>query len=348
MAVSRRSVLRAVIRWIGLPISVAAIAILIASVPIADAAVVISRAAVLPLLAAAAVIGVQVAIVTKRWQLLLPLRPDGRRPRYGSTASAVLLGYLGNFVLPARLGEAVRAYAVATSEQLPLARTLGSVALERVIDTVTIALVAAAIAIALDVPTWVMQVTLVVAGIGVAALILFLSDGHRPVVRWILQRLPQRMAGPDTTVGRQADLLVAGLTGRGRLPVVGLAFVLSMTSWVLESLVYFLVARALRVDLSLAESLLIASVTVLATAVPSAPAYVGTFELAATALAVALGVPATDALAFAVLAHVTTVAPLALGGLVSLSTVGMGLGRLARMTKDELPGANQATSAAES
>ena len=52
------------------------------------------------------------------------------------------------------------------------------------------------------------------------------------------------------------------------------------------------------------------AVTILATAVPSAPAYVGTFELTVTAVAAAFGVPAADALAWALVAHAVTLLPL--------------------------------------
>jgi len=67
----------------------------------------------------------------------------------------------------------------------------------------------------------------------------------------------------------------------------------------------------------------------LATAVPAAPGYVGTFELAATATAVALGVPRAEALAMAILVHVITLIPIAVAGAVVLIASGSRLGSLA-------------------
>ena len=52
--------------------------------------------------------------------------------------------------------------------------------------------------------------------------------------------------------------------------------------------------------------MLVAGVTILVTAIPSAPGYVGTYELAATAVATSLGVDPDAAFALAVLVHVTT------------------------------------------
>jgi len=73
----------------------------------------------------------------------------------------------------------------------------------------------------------------------------------------------------------------------------------------------------------------VAAVTVLGTAVPSAPGYVGTFDLAAATTAQALGVAAAPALALAVLAHAMTVLPTAGAGAVSLVAMNARLGRLA-------------------
>ena len=68
----------------------------------------------------------------------------------------------------------------------------------------------------------------------------------------------------------------------------------------------------------------------LGTAIPSAPGFVGTFELAAAGMATALGVPGAEALALAVVAHVMTLVPLALGGAASVLLLGANLGEVAK------------------
>jgi uncharacterized membrane protein YbhN (UPF0104 family) len=68
---------------------------------------------------------------------------------------------------------------------------------------------------------------------------------------------------------------------------------------------------------------------VLSTAIPSAPGYLGTYDLAASFAAAALGVPESEALALALLAHVVTLVPLAVGGVASLLALNVRLGRLA-------------------
>ena len=77
-------------------------------------------------------------------------------------------------------------------------------------------------------------------------------------------------------------------------------------------------ARSLGIELTPAESLIIVAVGALGTSIPSAPGYVGTYELAVSSAAAAFGVPPEAALAFAVLLHAVTLLPLAIAGAVSL------------------------------
>jgi uncharacterized membrane protein YbhN (UPF0104 family) len=100
---------------------------------------------------------------------------------------------------------------------------------------------------------------------------------------------------------------------------------------------FWLVDQAVGASLSAAGAILVMAVTVLATAIPSAPGYVGTFELATIAVAGSLGIPRDIALA--VLAHVLALLPIAVGGSVALTRLGGGLGRLAAEAAEQLPAA---------
>jgi glycosyltransferase 2 family protein len=107
------------------------------------------------------------------------------------------------------------------------------------------------------------------------------------------------------------------------------AAIVSAACWVLDAATFWLVALALHAPVSPAAALLISAVTVLGTALPSAPGYVGTFDLAAAAAARALGVASSPAAALALLAHAVTVLSTAGAGAVSLVVIDARLGRLA-------------------
>ncbi len=105
-------------------------------------------------------------------------------------------------------------------------------------------------------------------------------------------------------------------------------------AWALDALIFYLVAQSLDIELGYPSAILIGAVSVLATAIPAAPGYVGTFELAATATAVALGVPRPEALAMAILVHVITLVPIALIGAAVLIRTGSRLGSLAEEAEE--------------
>ena len=105
---------------------------------------------------------------------------------------------------------------------------------------------------------------------------------------------------------------------------MGGALVLTAAAWGCTILAFTAGARAVGLEPSVGQAALLAAGTVLATAIPSAPGYVGTFELAAVTIAGSVGIVAEPALAFAVLVHATTLALTSLAGASVLVLGGRG------------------------
>jgi uncharacterized protein (TIRG00374 family) len=314
----------------GLIISLIALVVVFGSVDVAATWEVVSEADPLLLLAALGVVAVQIVIRGWRWRVVLPHRPDGSLVPIRRTISPLLVGYLGNAVLPARLGEPIRAALVARREQLDALESFGATMLERLIDVVTLALIGFAAAIALDAEWWIVAAAGTVGVGGLVALGLLVAVGTTRLADFGAAVLARVGLG-DRTMRLQGWVRsFAGGVDRGReLPRLGLAIGISLVAWASDALIFFLVALALGIDIGFPEAVLIGAVGVLATAIPAAPGYVGTFELAATATAVALGVPRPEALALAVVVHLITVVPVAIAGGVAVIATGSRLGQLA-------------------
>jgi uncharacterized protein (TIRG00374 family) len=318
------------IRLVGLLVSLAALWLVIHSVDLGACATVLSKANPIPLVACLAVIATQVILRSVRWRLLLPVPRCGGSLRVKRIVPVLLVGYLGNAVLPARLGEPIRAYLVARREDLDAAEAFGSVVLERVVDTATLAVVAFVASVVVNAPSWIVQATAVAALAGSAFTGALVVIGPGPLVR-LTRRLVAHVPGAaraDPVLGRLDDF-ARGIERPCRSGAVVVAAIVSAACWMLDATTFWLVARSIGAPVDPAAALLIAAVTVLGTALPSAPGYVGTFELAAATTAGALGVSAAPALALAVLAHAMTLLPLAVGGAISLVALDAGLGRLA-------------------
>lgn len=310
---------------LGLVISLAALAFVAGSVDLAGAGAALASANPLPVLGILVVVTTQIAMRATRWSFVLPVEPGAERISPRRLAPPMLVGYLGNAVLPARLGEPMRALLVARREQVGTAEALGSVFLERVIDAATLALVAFAASLAVGAPGWIQQGLGVAAAASVVGLTVLLTAGVAPVAG-LLDRLGLARA---PTVSALATRFATTLGGPSRRSAVLAAAGISLAAWGLDATTFWLAAMAVGLPLDYPSAVLVAGVTVLGTAIPSAPGFVGTFELAAAGTAGALGFASAPALAMAIIAHVMTLGPLALAGAVSLVMMGARLGEIA-------------------
>ena len=103
---------------------------------------------------------------------------------------------------------------------------------------------------------------------------------------------------------------------------VAAAVVLSVAAWSCTVVAVLAVGQSLGIELTVGEGALLAAGTNLATAVPSGPGYLGTFEYAGQTIASAFGMPAARGLALALLIHVLTLIVSSAGGAVALVRLG--------------------------
>ena len=310
----------------GVLLSAIAIALLAGSVDLSATAATLGRAQFAWLLPILGLLAIQVVLRSARWRALLPPRPDGRAIPLRRIPPVLLIGYLGNAALPARLGELIRAYLIARRERVDMPESFGSVVLERIVDTATVAMVAFVAAVLAGAPGWIVQGTAVVGGGGAVLVVILCTTGLERPIRAVQRRVgrPRRWQWLPGLLDRVARF-ARGAGGAHRRRTVVLAAGVSTAAWLIDGTTFWLIGRALGIELSPASALLVASVTVISSALPSAPGYVGTFELAAVAVATVVGVDPAHGLALAVLAHALTVLPVALGGVVSLALVGGGV-----------------------
>jgi uncharacterized protein (TIRG00374 family) len=310
-------------------VSAVCILVVIRSVDLGAAARVLSHAAIAPLAAGLAFLLVSLGIRVAVWTTLLPPSADGRRVPPRRVAPVLLIGYLGNVVLPARLGEVIRSYLIDRREGVPFGGALGSVVLERVLDTTALAVLAFIAAEALAAPVWIVRGMGLLAAGGTLVVIILATTGLAPALR-----LLARLAGiaplrrPIEGVVRRLEHFVYWSGGAHRRRQVALVIVLGAAAWMCNAAMFWCIGVSVDAALTPAGACLVMATTVLATAIPSAPAYVGTFELAAVTVAGFLGVPAETALALALLAHAMGTLPAAVGGAISLGAMGGSISNL--------------------
>lgn len=313
------SVRGAVQAIVGIAISVVAIVIVLGSVDLSRTADVLGRTAPGWLLVALAFLTVDVLLRALRWQrLLAPVAHVAYRPilRY------ILVGYLANNVLPARLGELVRSHFLGDREGISRTTTLGTVVVERVIDTTMVVSIAAVSILVLNVRGVITSAVTIGAAV-VAILLVGLIFGIAA------HRLPgadavARRAARWPRVGDVVSKLRSGLSVAGRPRTLVEAITVSAVAWVASLLAFAAAGQAIGLELRIGEAALLVSSVALASAIPSGPGYLGTYELAAVKVAEAIGLPTDEAFAAALLVHASIIVFTSLGGLVALASLGWG------------------------
>jgi glycosyltransferase 2 family protein len=258
-----------------------------------------------------------VLIRAVRWQrLILPIQ----RVRYVPILGYLLVGYLANNVLPARLGELVRSHYLGDRERISRASTLGTVVVERVVDIAVLVAIAAVAILVLNVRGVVASAILVglaVTGLLVVALAIGITAHRLPGARRlaiVVERWPSMAEG--------ARKLRHGLAVAGRPRTLAEALVLSVAAWGATVIAFAAIGQAIGLHLLIGEASLLAAGIALATAIPSGPGYLGTYELAAVKIAEALGRSTDQAFALALLAHASVIILTSVAGAVAFLRLG--------------------------
>ena len=322
---------------LGIGISVVALVLVVRSVDLAAAGDALRGADPRWLVALVAFIVADVILRAIRWKVLL--RPVANVP-LGTTLSSLLVGYLANNVLPARLGEVVRSHDLGERTGISRTTILGTIVVERVVDTVVVVTIAAIAILVMSVRGIVASAVMVGAAVSVL-LVMAIALGI------VAHRLPgaERVTAVIERKPRIHMTLVrlrTGLAVAGHVPTMVVAILLSIGSWSCTVLAFAAAAQAVGVEPTIGQAALLAAGTNLATAIPAAPGYVGTFELATVAIAASVGIARAPALAFAVLVHVTTLLLTSVAGAVVLA---MGNRRRQRATAASAAAVSAATAA---
>jgi uncharacterized protein (TIRG00374 family) len=273
----------------------------------------IKKSSPAPILGAVVVLLLSYWIRAYRWSyLLLPVKQISTRPLFRST----VIGFMGNYLLPFRGGEVMRAVSIGQNQNISKAAALGSIVLERVFDGVVISLTPFLVLAAVDLPPWVVHVNLALLTIYVAGLATLAFAIQRGRVEVWLERsarlLPELLAARLKPLAEEFVQGMKGINHAGALLPVSL---LSFVCWFFHGLYFFLLFEALGLELSFGAALIIQMVIGLGVILPAAPGYVGNFEYF-TVLGLAMfGITQEAAFAYALLAHICQFIPVTAVGL---------------------------------
>ena len=312
--------------WLGVLISIVLLYLALRGLGLQDLGSAMQQANYWWLIPGVAVYFVGVWVRAWRWHYLLrPIKPIPTRTMF----PIVAIGYFGNNILPARMGEVLRAVVLKRREGVPISASLATIIVERVYDGVVmlafvflnlteLAKLTSSSGFIGDIRT----LALIGSAVFIGALAVFLLAAMFPertekIVEFLVTRLvPERYRAKILDLSNR---FLGGLESLRSPREALMVFLTSLVIWLLETGKYWFVMHAFPFEVSFFTLMLMNGIVNLATTIPSAPGYVGTFDAPGIALLQAYGVNQAVATAYTLVLHVALWFPITvLGGIYFL------------------------------
>lgn len=316
--------------WVGVLISVVFIWLALRGLRMDDFWSAIKQANYAWIIPGIAVYFVGVWVRAWRWHYLLgPIKKIPTKTMFPIT----VIGYMGNNIYPARAGEVLRAVILKRREGVSISASLATIIIERIFDGVVMLAF-----VFINLPELakltgssgfmgnIQQVAIIGTAVFLGALLVFLLAAMFPrwtekVGAWFIQHLvPRRFQ--ERILGMMYQFLEGLASLRSPFHIL-MVFFTTLIIWLLETVKYWFVMHAFKFSVSFFALMLMNGIVNLATTIPSAPGYIGTFDAPGIAVLTAYGIPLSTAAGYTLVLHVALWLPITLLGIYFLAHEGI-------------------------
>lgn len=245
-----------------------------------------------------------------RWHYLLrPLKSIPTRKMF----PIVTIGYMGNNIYPARAGELLRAYVLRRNEGIPVSASLATIVIERAFDGLVMLgfvfltlpqltmLTSASGFIGNIRQLAVIGAVVFLAAVGLFILMAVFPEPAQKMIGWTGDRLvPEKFRQTYDSITKK---FLGGLASLRSPKDVMMVLVTSIVIWLFETCKYWFLMHAFDFTVSFFALMLMNGIVNLATTIPSAPGYVGTFDAPGIAVLEAFGVNPAIAAGYTLVLH---------------------------------------------
>jgi glycosyltransferase 2 family protein len=266
---------------------------------------------ILALVGAIALYGVATVVRAERWQRLL--EDEGAVPPRADTYALTVIGYMGNNVLPARAGDAIRIVLMGPAAKTSRITVAGTLVAERILDVAVLVVLFVVVGYGLLGEVGGEKIEIIVAVLVAAAI----CAG----VAWQIVKRNERLRG-------YARQLASSTLGLRRANHGLLLLAMTLLIWAIEAGVWMSVGAAVGFGMDPIEGLYLVALASVFSMIPSGPAYAGTQDAAVAIGIKALGGTGAIAVAYLLMLRFVIVVPITLAGFVLLVARYGGLSRL--------------------
>ena len=236
----------------------------------------------------------------------------------------VAIGYMGNNVYPARLGELVRSAILKKDENIAISASLATIIIERIFDGIVMLgfiilnlSTIGSMTHRLEIKQTVDSVAAWGSGIFIFAFLIFMIAAFFPgpsagLINKITSRiLPQKYS---QSLNNIIEKFFSGIQSLSSPTQTIIALMVTIAIWLIETIFYWIIMQAFPFDVSFGTLMLLNGFLNLFTIIPSSPGYIGTFDAPGIALLTALGIESQNAAGYTLLLHAALWLPVTLLG----------------------------------
>lgn len=253
-----------------------------------------------------------------RWHYLLEPVKEVKFPKL---FSGVMIGYMGNNVLPVRLGEILRAYVIGRSAGISKSAGFATIVVERLVDIIGLLMFMLIAVLGVHLPERYHTIILLV---GLASIVLLLFFFFLTFYERYTYRILEQLFGflPEVLAKKATDItqsFVQGLRSLKQTRNYGRIFFHTIMIWTVYALSAYFLIKAFHFDdlydMHFIAGIVIFLIGTIGVMIPSSPGYIGTFHYAIIQALALYGVPDEAALGFAIVMHLTNYIPITALGL---------------------------------
>jgi uncharacterized protein (TIRG00374 family) len=310
--------------WLGFIISVVIVYLAFRKIDLRQLLENLQKANYLYLIPIVVLIFLSMALRAVRWGYLLrPIKKIG----FHSLFESMVISFMANNVLPARMGDFLRAYIIGRSERIKKSASFATVVLERLFDGLTVLGVLAVFLAFIEVPPGNIPfkkglmlggyITMAICGFAFAILVIIKTR-----TRWFLKIilfLTRPFSAKLATRGiSSVKSFKDGLISVENTATMLIALLYSLVIWAIFAYSIYLIGLAFGLKLSVAASVMVLLAICLVMMIPSTPGTIGPYHAAVAYALVLYNIPLEKALSLSIVLHAVNYIPITLAGFLYL------------------------------
>lgn len=237
-----------------------------------------------------------------------------------SLFSVTSVGFLAIAAIPARIGELARPYLISRRSTIKMSSALGTIIIERILDSFTVLTIAVIVLLLTDLPSWMIRSSIIffLLALSLFCFILFLifrRDTALQFINIILSKLPGKLANK---IDELIHHFIDGLQIVTNIKLLLYLFLLSIVIWLLDVLAIYILLLSFGFTLPVMASFVLMIILIVGIAIPAGPGYIGNWHFACVLALSFFSLAKADALSFAVVYHFLSMAVVVVLGVAFL------------------------------